>query len=256
MKQQENEILSHLNHLVILDLVSKGFQDASAISRILKDKNISHLEYANISKILNFLAKSNENNISYLKPTSDNSGYELTTHGDERLKKLKKDFNHLSDLINNDTLSFTVHDSDSIISIDTLFSTCSQVKTIPYSISHFFENDIKGDDNDWFLNYLPNQGEYKYTFEGRGLGDNTFEDTIVLFVNSGYVFFVAQIAFYEHSTKTMHLKAGSIFKLKTPLSKEDFQNNGFKDFKFIRNKQTFTDSTQIESIKEMLKTHH
>ena len=74
------------------------------------------------------------------------------------------------------------------IAVESLLKGTNYIKTIPYTIKRIPNQD----DNRFFLKEIPKKGGY-YNFEGRGLGKGNFENYIVMFVNSKYIFFIGKI---------------------------------------------------------------
>lgn len=239
-------ISSLVNELLIMEILKYGELDTSQIFRLIEMKGIIGLSYWNIHKILNNLLEKGV--IRNMEGT-----YEITDLGLKTKEEYKERFNLISNMLLNE--SWNIHKDEMIsaidpITVESLFKGTKHIKTIPYTIKKIPNQN----DNTFFLKDIPQRGGY-YTFEGRGLGKGNFENYIVMFVNSKYIFFIGKVEEYDNETKSIYFDKGKVYKLRKPISENDLKNVLGDDFKFIRNKQTFSNENEIKLLKELIQKH-
>ncbi len=236
------DISLNLTHVIVLAALKAGYSSPAEIFRVAAAEGINGLEYSNISKILSMLASSGD--VQEILGT-----LELTDDGRAHFQKRKDDLRDLVDLLEKDQWSLSSNQNVNTELLHELLVNCREIKLIPYSIRY-----LPNGDDSFFLQELPKKN-WIYEFEGRGLGKGNFQDDLMLFVNSGYVFFAGIADSYDNEKKELRLKPDTVKKFSRPISAKDIEAKLGEPFKFIRNKQTFSSAETVEKMIDLVECH-
>ncbi|MCI7083379.1 winged helix-turn-helix domain-containing protein [Clostridium sp.] len=240
-----SKLSTFINELLILKiLLFTKRSDISKINYLLSIKGVTELSYHNVYKILLVLVEKG-------LVVNNEGSYELTTEGKEKIKELEERFNKIKYILLEENWEVSSNKNESVSDeVLNLLQNVISVKIIPYTTKVLCEDDDK-----FFLETVCNRGYYD--FEGRGLGKGDFKNTVVMFVNSNYAFFVGKIDRYidDGQKKRIYFVDGKVFKFNIGISAKDISNALGYDFRFIRNKQTFSSPEDINNLIDLIKKH-